>query len=207
MDVSTRPPSTNRLLSRWQIFRTSKTWQNTLRYAVSYFILLLGSAFMLFPMLWMVSSSFKPNWQIFTQPPIWIPQHWEDVRAGNTNKVISMWQVTVNDQTKKVIQIGLRRYTTVINAALLQNLQTAPAAEVSAATATTLDGQTLNIRQWATSDGKTLQVVALAKGDNDTLVVVDVNDLKGATLRLPLDVVNSGKSASIEIGETSFRGA
>jgi multiple sugar transport system permease protein len=206
MDVSTRPPSTNRLLSRWQIFRTSKTWQNTLRYAVSYFILLLGSAFMLFPMLWMVSSSFKPNWQIFTQPPIWIPQHWEDVRAGNTNKVISMWQVTVNDQTKKVIQIGLRRYTTVINAALLQNLQTAPAAEVSAATATTLDGQTLNIRQWATSDGKTLQVVALAKGDNDTLVVVDVNDLKGATLRLPLDVVNSGTSASIEIGETSFRG-
>lgn len=203
MDVS--PRSSTATLSRWQIFRTSKTWQNTLRYAVSYLILLLGSAFMLFPMLWMISSSFKPNWQIFTQPPIWIPQHWEDVRAGQTNKVMSLWQVTVNDQTKKVIQIGLRRYTTVINAALLQNLQKAPAAEVSAATATTLDGQTLNIRQW-THDGQTQQVVALAKGENDTLVVVDVNDLKGATLRLPLDVVNSGKNVSLEISQTAFRG-
>ncbi len=203
MDVS--PRSSTATLSRWQIFRTSKTWQNTLRYAVSYFILLLGSAFMLFPMLWMISSSFKPNWQIFTQPPIWIPQHWEDVRAGQTNKLMSLWQVTVNDQTKKVIQIGLRRYTTVINAALLQNLQNAPAAEVSAATATTLDGQTLNIRQWA-HDGQIQQVVALAKGENDTLVVVDVNDLKGATLRLPLDVVNSGKNVSLEIGQTAFRG-
>jgi ABC-type glycerol-3-phosphate transport system permease component len=190
----------NQAATRWHTFRTSKTWQRGLRYGVSYFILLLGSAFMLFPMLWMISSSFKPSWQIFTQPPIWIPQHWEDVRAGKTNRMLSLWQVNVSGKPEKVIQIGLRRYTTVIDASLLKNLQTVPAKEVSGATATTVGSLTLNVRQW-----KGRQVVALAKS-GDNLVVADVNDLQAAALRMPLDEVNVGKNISLTVENTAFRG-
>jgi ABC-type glycerol-3-phosphate transport system permease component len=146
MDSTTSASLANRAMTRWQDYRTSKAWQRNLRYLVSYAILMLGAAFMLFPMLWMISSSFKPSWQIFTQPPIWIPQHWEEVRAGNTNKMMSLWQVDVNGESQKVIQMGLRRYTTVMNAALLKNLQTAPSGEVSSATATTIGNLTLNVR-------------------------------------------------------------
>jgi len=133
MDTATPTTLVSRAKTNWQDYRTSKAWQRNLRYIISYAVLLLGAAFMLFPMLWMVSYSFKPSWQIFTQPPIWIPQHWEEIRVGNTNKMISLWQVQVNGETQKVIQMGLRRYTTVINAALLKNLQNAPSAEVSKA--------------------------------------------------------------------------
>ncbi|MEZ4670063.1 MAG: ABC transporter permease subunit [Anaerolineae bacterium] len=205
MDTTAQNSVITRARTSWREYRTSKAWQRNIVYIISYGILLLGSAFMLFPMLWMVSSSLKPSWQIFTQPPIWIPQHWEEIRVGNTNKMISLWQVQVNGETKKVIEMGLRRYTTVINAALLKNLQTAPSAEVSKATATTVGDLTLNIRTW-TSNGQTKQVVALAKGDNDTLIVVDVNDLQTAAMRLPLDVVNGGKNTSMTIENLDFQG-
>lgn len=162
MDTTTRQPLVTRAKTNWQEYRTSKAWQRNLRYTISYAVLILGAAFMLFPMLWMISSSLKPSWQIFTQPPIWIPQHWEEIQVGNTNKMLNLWRVDVNGQSQKVIQMGLRRYTTVINASLLKNLQTVPAAEVSSATATTVGGLTLNVRTW-TSNGQTHQVVALAK--------------------------------------------
>ncbi|MBL8164877.1 MAG: hypothetical protein JNJ61_23025, partial [Anaerolineae bacterium] len=121
MDTTTRAPVT-----RWQQVRTSKRWQKSLRHAASYIVLLIGSAFMLFPMLWMISASFKPGWQIFTQPPIWIPQHWEEVRAGSTNRMINLWQVEIDGEAQKVIEIGIRRYTTVIDASKLSGLQTVP---------------------------------------------------------------------------------
>ncbi|MBI1279250.1 MAG: ABC transporter permease subunit [Anaerolineaceae bacterium] len=205
MATTTQTSLVARAKTNWQEYRTSKSWQRTLRYLVSYGVLLLGSAFMLFPMLWMISSSLKPSWQIFTQPPIWIPQHWEEIQVGNTNKMLNLWQVTVNGETQKVIQMGLRRYTTVINASLLKNLQTAPADEVSSATATTVGGLTFNVRTW-TTNGQTFQVVALAKGDNNTLIVADINDLQSASIRLPLDVVNGGKNTALQVEGKDFRG-
>ena len=98
MDVHTHAPSAAQSMTRWERLRTSKGWQRNLRHAGSYALLLAGSAFMLFPMLWIISASFKPGWQIFTQPPIWIPQHWEEVRAGSTNRMISLWQVEVDGE-------------------------------------------------------------------------------------------------------------
>ncbi|MBI5670087.1 MAG: ABC transporter permease subunit [Chloroflexi bacterium] len=205
MDIATRPTLAARAATNWKSVRSSKTWQRSLRHAASYIVLALGAAFMLFPMLWMISASLKPAWQIFTDPPIWIPMHWEAVRAGNTNRMINLWTVEVDGQSKKVIEIGVRRYTTVVNAALLQNLQTVPASEVGDAVATTVGDLTLNVRPWATN-GETRQVVALARGDNDTLVVVAVNDLQAAALRMPLDEVNAGDRASLEVGGVEFRG-
>src|SRR5262245_29104088 len=202
MDISTPSQQASsqsaRTITRWQTIRTSKTWQSGLRLGVSYIILLMGAAFMLVPMLWMMLASFKPSWQIFTDPPIVIPQHWEDVRAGNTNRLLSLWQVQQNGQTKKVIEIGVRRYTTIINAALLTHLENVPTAEVGDAVATTRGDLVLNIRPW-TTNGTTKQVVALARGDDDTLVVADVNDVVAASQRIPLDVVNGGQRANFEI--------
>jgi ABC-type glycerol-3-phosphate transport system permease component len=53
--------------------RISKSGRRSVRLLVSYAVLLVGAMFILFPVVWMVSASFKPNWQIFTRPIIWIP--------------------------------------------------------------------------------------------------------------------------------------
>ncbi len=188
-------------LSRWEILRTSKQWQQGLRHVLSYIVLILGSLFMLFPMLWMVSASLKPQWQIFANPPIWIPQHWEQVQAGSTNRQIDEWSLTIDGQPQNVIQIGTRKYTTVIDASLLSHLQTAPSSEVGSAQPTTLDnGITLNVRDW-----KGQPVVALARS-GDGLVVAALDDLRSAVLRLPLDVVNGGQNTSLTIEGVDFRG-
>jgi ABC-type glycerol-3-phosphate transport system permease component len=205
MDVARRPSVSVRAANTWHNVRTSKTWQNGIRHAMSYIVLAVGASFMLFPMLWMISASLKPGWQIFTDPPIWIPHHWEEVRVGNTNRTINLWNVEVSGQADKVIEIGLRRYTTVIDAPLLQNVFAVPAAELGEAVATDIDGLTLNVRSW-TLEGETRQVVALARGEDDTLIVADVTDLRAAALRLPLDEVNGGERAEPMVAGVEFRG-
>jgi ABC-type glycerol-3-phosphate transport system permease component len=206
MNTPTRAAAVSQLLSRWDQIRTSKRWQQNVRHFFSYVVLLFGSAFMLFPMLWMISASFKPGWQIFTQPPIWIPQHWEEVRAGNTNRMINLWQVEVDGQLQKVIEIGIRRYTTVIDASRMPELLTVSSDSVGDAAASTIGDIILNVRPWMTPEGDTHQVVALARGDGDTLIVAEAEALKTAALRLPLDEVNSGARANLEIGGIAFRG-
>lgn len=194
--------------SRWENIRTSKTWQRTLRHSLSYLILGLGAIFMLFPMLWMLSASLKPPWQIFSDPPIWIPQEWEQVQAGNTNRQLSLWKVIVPGEVEErtVTQIGTRKYTTVVDPALLHNLQSVPADDMGEARTTTLEnGVTLNVRDWTNADGVTQQVVALAR-DGDNLVVATVADLMPALSRLPLDVVNSGDRTDAEVEGIEFRG-
>lgn len=194
--------------SRWENIRTSKTWQKSLRHSISYIILGLGAVFMLFPMLWMLSASLKPPWQIFSDPPIWIPQEWEQVQAGSTNRQLSLWKVTVPGEVeaRTVVQIGTRKYTTVVDPALLRNLQSVPVDEMGAATTTTLEsGITLNVRDW-TTDAGTVQVVALARGEDDHLVVVTVDDLLPALSRLPLDEVNGGDRMNAEVEGVEFRG-
>ena len=197
-----------RQLSRWEMLRTSKSWQRGIRYTVSYIILILGAMFMLFPMIWMLSASLKPPWQIFTDPPIWIPQEWEQVQAGDTNRQLSLWRVEVEgeDEPRTVVQIGTRKYTTVINASQLRNLQSVPADSVGAAQTVTLEsGVTLNVRDWMDDGGVLHQVVALAR-DGDNLVIATVEDLQGAVSRLPLDEVNSGSRAEAVVEGVEFRG-
>jgi ABC-type glycerol-3-phosphate transport system permease component len=45
---------------------------------VLYALLLVGAAFFLLPFLWMLSTAFKPPWQVMVFPPQWIPAelHW-----------------------------------------------------------------------------------------------------------------------------------
>jgi ABC-type glycerol-3-phosphate transport system permease component len=192
--------TTTQTESRWQTIRTSRQWQRTIRNAFSYAVLALGAAFMLVPMLWMISASFKPVWQIFTDPPIWIPQEWEEVRAGNTNRFINLWQVEIDGQPQKVMQLGTRRYTTVIDAAQLNNLQSVPGDELGEAQAALIGDAVLNVRPWGDK-----QVVALAR-DGDNLVVVELADVQDAVRRFPLDEVNSGERANPTVEEVEFRG-
>ena len=42
--------------------------------AVALPLLLLGAAFFILPFLWMVSTAFKPPWQVMIFPPEWIPE-------------------------------------------------------------------------------------------------------------------------------------
>lgn len=197
MATTTQDSSTARLASNWRTLRTSKTWQRSIRHLFSYAILGLGALFMLFPMLWMISASLKPAWQIFSDPPIWIPQHWQEVRAGDTNRMFPLWRV--NEQN--VIEIGTRKYTTVIDGARLQNLQSVPADDLGDAVATQVGDVMLNVR----SSVSGADVIALAR-DGDNLIVVDVASIQDAALRLPLDEVNGGERAEITVGETEFRG-
>ncbi len=193
-----------RNLSRWELLRSSKTWQRAVRHSISYIVLIAGASFMLFPMLWMISASLKPSWQIFTDPPIWIPQHWEQVQAGNTNRQISLWTVMVDGEERVVLQVGTRKYTTVVDASLLHNLQSVPAAQVGEAALTTLDnGVVLNVRVW-TADGVTKQVIALAR-DGDNLVIAAVDTVRDAVSRLPLDEVNGGKRANLTVEGLEFQ--
>jgi len=180
--------------------------QLNLGHLVSYLLLLLGSLFMFVPLLWMITASFKPSWQIFASPIIWIPQYWEEVRAGTTNRMLPLWTVAVEGETRKVIQVGVRRYTTVIDATRLHGLQEVPAAHLSEATAAPLpNGITANIRQWSV-DGQTRDVVAVARGSGGTMIVAEVDDLAPVVMRLPLDEVNAGSRATFTVEGVEFRG-
>jgi ABC-type glycerol-3-phosphate transport system permease component len=168
--------------------------------------LLIGGSFMLFPMLWMLSASLKPPWQIFTDPPIWIPQEWETVRAGSTNRELLLYRIEQDGTTENVIQIGSRRYTVVIPADANLSLTSAPTAELTDAVAQEIDGQVFNVRTWTPANSESVDVVALARGEGDTLVVAPLAELQTAAMRLPLDVVNGGSRENIALGEVEFRG-
>lgn len=185
--------------------RTSARWQSGIRHAISYSVLLAGAAFMLFPMLWMILASLKPVWQIFAIPPTWIPQEWEQVEAGQTNRMLSLWKADVEGQTVQVVQLGTRRYTTVVPPEALANLTAAPRDQLSEAAPTQVGDATFNVRTW-NAEGGARQVVAVARGENDTLLVADVADLEGAAYELPLDEVNAGKRVNVAAGEVELQG-
>ena len=171
------------------------------RHLFSYVVLAAGAMFMLVPLLWMLSASLKPQWQIFTDPPIWIPQRWEQVPAGTTNRPINLWKVDVDGDELRVVEVGTRKYTTVVDPSRLAGLERVSPDLVGDAVTTTLqDGTTLNVRVW---DGR--EVVALAR-DGDDLVVVPVDALLPALSRLPLDVVNRGERVEATVEGVELRG-
>ena len=76
-------------------FRWYQTKQGVgaVRLAISYILLTAGALFMLFPLVWMISASLKPEWQIFVRPIIWIPQKWHQKEAGNTGRMFGLWEL------------------------------------------------------------------------------------------------------------------
>jgi ABC-type glycerol-3-phosphate transport system permease component len=43
------------------------------RQLFGYLLLCLVALVFLLPLLWMLSSSLKPEWQVLANPPVWIP--------------------------------------------------------------------------------------------------------------------------------------
>ncbi len=172
---------------------------------ITYALLTLGAVFMIFPIFWMFTSSFKPEWQILAQPPIWIPSEWIHVQAGNTTQEFPLWTAPdPNDQRQEVIKVGLLRSTTVIDAAALPELLSVPADQLSDALPTTFDAVVFNTRTWTAPDGATQQVVALAR-DGDNLVVATVEALLAIASIRPLNEVNAGERANLEVGDYRFQ--
>ncbi len=54
---------------------------------VSYLLLLLGAAFFLLPLIWMLSTALKPVEQTMSMPPQWLPQAYEIERDGKRVEV------------------------------------------------------------------------------------------------------------------------
>jgi len=113
--MTTRPPKTT-ALRRPRGPRLSKSAGRRLRLTITYFLLIAGAITMIFPLFWMLMASFKPEWQILTNPPIWIPSEWIQAHAGNTTKEIPLWYAkNTEGQKQRVFDIGTRRYTTVVD--------------------------------------------------------------------------------------------
>jgi multiple sugar transport system permease protein len=61
-------------------------WQRALARVLTYAVLVVCSIAMLMPLFWMVTSSLKENYAVFTFPPVWVPQpaHWDNYPAALT---------------------------------------------------------------------------------------------------------------------------
>lgn len=184
---------------RLQPSRFGQAGLKRIRMAISYFFLFIGACFMLFPLLWMLSASFKPEWQIFTRPPIWIPQKWVQVQAGSENTGINTYSVERNGEDTEVIRLGRRRYTTVVGVSdLEQHMITVPQTELSDATLKEVGEANvpLNVRVWTSPDG-VHDVVAIGRA-GDAMAVVEVDKLTTAQV-MPLTVVRGADRANVEL--------
>jgi ABC-type glycerol-3-phosphate transport system permease component len=174
--------------------------------AFTYLILFVGGMVMIFPLFWMFTSSFKPEWQILAQPPIWIPSKWIHAQAGDTAQEFPLWRAAnPAGIEEEVIKAGVRRFTTVIDAGQLTELTSVPADQLSAAQPQTLENTVFNVRTWSKDDATTEQVVALAR-DGDNLVVAPVDMLLPIASIRPLDEVNAGSRANLEVSGFRLQG-
>jgi multiple sugar transport system permease protein len=59
-------------------------------------ILLAGAALALFPLIWMLSTSLKPDSEVFKLPPSWIPAHPRLKNYREALTLIPYWRYTLN---------------------------------------------------------------------------------------------------------------
>ena len=60
-------------IGMWQ----RKSFQRNIRGGIAYLFLILGSIFFLLPLLWMFSTSLKPDSEVFEFPPRFLPTSWD----------------------------------------------------------------------------------------------------------------------------------
>ncbi|MBL8133564.1 MAG: ABC transporter permease subunit [Anaerolineae bacterium] len=204
-DISSSPPMSsptggvNHAAVRRAESRPGKPVGQQFGRALNYLILFVGATIMLFPLFWMFTSSFKPEWQILAQPPIWIPSTWIHAQAGSTTQEFPLWwAVNPDGEREEVLKVGVRRFTTVIDVSRMPELISAPADSLSDAQPATVEGVTFNVRTLTLDDATTQQVVAIAR-DGGNLVVAAVDELKAIAAIRPLDEVNAGNRANVEI--------
>ncbi len=206
------------LKSRIKEITASKSRMSFLGRFTSYFALAVMASVMILPLIWLVNGSFQPSWQINADPVIWIPREWKSVRAGDSERKMFLWEaplptagtdVSEEKETSEVIQIGSRRYTTVVDTAQIAGILSIPRDELSEAVPTEISTAdtsiTANLRTWNGPEGS-MEVIALAKDvQNDANLIVipiDAGDYqanRAALSVLPLDQVNTGKMGAVVI--------
>ncbi len=203
VDKAQVPPSIP--LSKPRGMEVSQATGRRIGKVFTYTLLVAGATIMFFPLFWMFIASFKPQWQIFTQPPIWIPSEWIEVQAGNTPEGIPTWYATDSSgKQQHVIKVGTRRYTNTIDVTALQNVVSVPSNQLSSAQPTVVGNLTLNVRTWTPGTGATQQVVAIGR-DGDNLIIVPVDTLGKAIQQMPLDTLNAAKRKDVNAGNFSLQ--
>jgi multiple sugar transport system permease protein len=203
--LSVSSAQTSRSLSIGGRRQLSRPHSRLIGSIVTYALLILGGIVMIFPLFWMFTASFKPEWQILAQPPIWIPSEWIQARGGSTPYEFPIWIATDSaGQQQEVIKVGVRRFTTVVDAARLPPLQSVHPDSMTRAEPTEVNGVTLNVRRWTQADGSVVNVVALIR-DGDNLVVAPAELLANSARQMPLDIVNAGQRVTIEANGYSFQ--
>jgi multiple sugar transport system permease protein len=167
-----------------------------IRQSISYIFLTMGALFMLFPVFWMVTAALKPEWQIFANPPIWIPQHWHKVDAGDTVRNLNIWETNDPETGKNVdvIELSVRRFTAVAAVDSMSDLQSVPSDQIGDAKVTRVGDSEINVRRYNGKD-----VVALAR-DGDNLVIVELDKI-GDIRTLPQDMVRAGDREKVELND------
>ena len=86
----------------------SQATGNRVRMAITYVLLTIGAIIMIFPMLWMLGASLKPEWQILTQP-LAFPSEWVHERAGTSTQEFPLWSVTGTDGANHEVNANATR--------------------------------------------------------------------------------------------------
>jgi len=169
---------------------------------ISYFLLIFFTLVMILPLIWLVNGSLQPEWQINANPVIWLPREWLQVHAGDTNRSLYKYFLkTPNGEKTEVIQLGVRSYTTVVDASAFTTFESVPRAQLTDPVATPSGSIKVNERTWSKPDGSTEKVVAIARDLNNdkNLLVVPASQLAGALYQYPLDVVNQSESSAVTV--------
>lgn len=141
-----------------------------------YILLTAGALFMIFPIIWMLSASLKPEWQVFTRPIIWVPQEWHQQEAGNTGRMFNLWNTQIDGETVNVVKIGTLNYSTIIDLDIIEQVYSLPADQVSDPVQEVVEGIQLNVRT-ADVNGEESRVVAVQR-DGDNLLLLKLADLE-----------------------------
>ncbi len=178
--------------------RLSRILSNSFTYA----LLIIFALIMILPLLFLLNGSLQPEWQINAIPVVWLPRKWLSDPAGTTNRYLNKYVLKENNGKKiEVIQIGLRSYTTVVDASRLTTFESVPRDQLGDAVPNLTGGIKVNERDWKKPDGSVEKVVAMARDftNDKNLLVVPASQLVSALYQVPLDVVNQSESGNITI--------
>src|SRR5438034_3337001 len=88
-----------------------------------YVLLLVGAVTMLFPFVWMVSTSLKQDVALFVTPPKLIPSPVETHNYSRVAELIPIWRIAFNSVLVAVISTTLQLVTSAMGAYAFARLQ------------------------------------------------------------------------------------
>ena len=87
-------------LENWQRIKRRK---ENIRKGIWHLILLIGAVIFILPFLWLVTTSFKDEDQVFKYPPVWIPTQQVQMKIGGKSYGLST--LMINGRQEKVVEL------------------------------------------------------------------------------------------------------